>query len=247
MKMLSLLDGSCWRRAGLVVFALLLAGAAPLSAPVPPAAPAPTPAPKVDVQELIRETQKMEQKAHQITLVWWTPKEFWEVSMAQNPGVTAAQAQEFVKVFQPYIVLAVFDGKVSPFGGITYRPEPEIRADLRVLDKAGTSYAALTEDQIQPDTKNLLAMMKPVLTNALGPLGQNMNFYVFPGKDAKDQPIAEAKTPGALAVKVGDREFKWRLPLSSLLPPKACAKCQEKCSGAWSFCPWCGTALPKGS
>jgi len=225
---------------GVIAVAILLAGAGA-------AAPAPEVRQegKVDQQALIQETQKMANHPPAMTLVWWVPEEFWRVTFSQNPAVTPARAEEFLKVFRPYLIVAVLDGNISPFGAVTYRPEAVVRETLRVVDKAGTAYAPLADDQVGADTKNVLAMMKPAMTAALGPMGQNLNFYVFPGKDAKDQPIAEAKKPGALVVKLGDREFRWKLPLGSLLPPKTCPKCQETCSGAWSFCPWCGTALAK--
>jgi hypothetical protein len=44
-------------------------------------------------------------------------------------------------------------------------------------------------------------------------------------------------------VKMGEKEFHWRLPLGSLLPPKICPKCGETFSGAYKFCPWDGSTL----
>jgi len=88
-------------------------------------------------------------------------------------------------------------------------------------------------------------MIKPVIANTLGPLGQNMHFLLFPAKDKNGQNIAEAKKEGAFSVKLGEREFKWRLPLGSLLPPKICPKCGEKLSGAYNYCPYDGTPLKK--
>ena len=32
---------------------------------------------RVDLNALIQETQKMSQKADEMTLVWWIPEEFW--------------------------------------------------------------------------------------------------------------------------------------------------------------------------
>jgi len=87
--------------------------------------------------------------------------------------------------------------------------------------------------------------MKPIFVNMLGPMGQNMCFFLFPAESADGRRIAEAKKEGAFSVKLGEREFRWRLPLGSLLAPKMCPKCKEKCSGAWNFCPWCGTRLLK--
>jgi len=79
----------------------------------------------------------------------------------------------------------------------------------------------------------------------LGPTGQNTHFFLFPAKNEKGQKIAEAKKEGTFSVELNEREFSWRLPLSSLLPPKICPTCGEKLSGAYKFCPWDGSKLPE--
>ncbi len=86
-------------------------------------------------------------------------------------------------------------------------------------------------------------MMSIPLTTILGPLGQNMHFIVFPSKNIKGQYIADVTKEGTFVVQLGETEFTWRLPLSSLVPPKICPVDGEKMSGAWKFCPWHGTKL----
>ena len=61
-------------------------------------------------------------------------------------------------------------------------------------------------------------MMKPIFVNMLGPMGQNMHFFLFPAKDKSGNLIADAKNEGSFTVKLADRPFKWRLPLGSILP-----------------------------
>lgn len=88
-------------------------------------------------------------------------------------------------------------------------------------------------------------MMKPLFANMLGPMGQNMVFFLFPSNNKEGQKIADSKKEGSFSVEMGEREFRWRLPLGSLLPPKICPTCGEKLSGAYKFCPWDGTKLPE--
>jgi hypothetical protein len=199
----------------------------------------------VDINALTQETQKMSQKADEITLVWWIPEEYWQVSFARDPNMTVAQAEEFIKVLRPYTVIVVVDGKIGAFGGITYKSEATIRAGIELKDSKGTRYRPLSEDKIDANTKNFLSMMRPVFANILGPMGQNMHFFLFPSKNKEGQKIADAKKEGTFSVKVGEREFRWRLPLGSLLPPKICPICRERLSGAYKFCPWDGTKLPE--
>lgn len=200
---------------------------------------------KIDLNMLIQETQKMSQETDEMTLIWWIPEEYWQVSFAQDPTTTEAQTEEFLKVLRPYTLIAVVDGKMGAFGGVTYRPEADVRAGIQIRDSQGAYYLPLSKDKIDVNTNNFLSMMKPVFANMLGPMGQNMHFFVFPAVDKDGRKIAEVKKDGDFSVELDGREFRWRLPLSSLLLPKVCLKCKEKCSGAWHFCPWCGASLPE--
>ena len=200
---------------------------------------------KVNLNELTQETQKMSEKPDEMTLLWWIPEEFWRVSLAQDPTMTSAGIEEFIKVLRPYILIVAVDGKMGSFGGITYRSEADIQRSIQIKDGQGTYYRPLSQDKIDADTRIFLSMMKPALADMLGPLGQNMNFLAFPAKNRKGQNIVDVKKQGKFSVKLDEREFRWRLPLSSLLPPKICSNCKEKGSGAWNYCPWCGTKLPE--
>ena len=209
---------------------------------------------KVNALALFQDTQKIlqtsassaEPKTEQMTLVWWIPEEFWRVSSAYDTTITEDQIEELIKVLRPYTLIIVVDATMSSFGAVTYRPEADIRAGIQIKDARGTIYRPLSENKIDADSKNFLSIiMRPIFANTLGPMGQNMHFFLFPAKTKNGRNIADAKREGAFSVKLGEREFRWRLPLGSLLRPKICSKCKENCSGAWNFCPWCGTRLPK--
>lgn len=197
----------------------------------------------IEVNAVLRDTQKMSNKTSEMTLVWWIPEDFWRVSLADKPNVTEAQIEEVTKLFSPYLLAVVVDGKVGPFAGVNYKPEADIRSIVKIKDKQGNIYRPLAEDKIDPDTRNGLAMMQPIFVNMLGPMGENMHFFLFPATDSKGQKIADARRDGSFSVLLDDREFKWRLPLGSLLPSKTCQTCGEKLSGAYKFCPWDGTKL----
>lgn len=198
---------------------------------------------QIDLNALISETQKMGEKADEMTLVWWLPEEYWQTVFAQDPTTTEAQTEEFLGVLRPYTLFAVVEGKIGPFGGVTYKAEEDVRGGTRLIDQEGTEYVPLGEDEVGADAKNLLSAMKPVLANILGPMGQNVNFFLFPAKGKKGNKLADPTQEGTFSVKLTDRAFKWRLPLGSLLPPKICPVDGEKLNGAWKFCPWHGVEL----
>ena len=198
---------------------------------------------KVDINALVQETQKMSDTSGEMTLIWWIPEEFWRASFEQDPNMTAAQTEQFIQVLRPYMLIVAVDGNIGTLGGVTYKSETTIRDSIQVIDGQGTRYRPLSSENIDADTKNFLSMMKPVFVNMLGPIGQNMHFFLFPAKNTMGQNIAVAKSEGTFSVKLDTRLFKWRLPLGSILQAKICPVDGEKLSGAWKFCPWHGVEL----
>lgn len=183
---------------------------------------------KVDLNAFIQETQKISKKPDEVTVIWWIPKDYWWVTLAQNPNVTAVMTEEFKKVFSSHIVLIVVDGKTGPFGAITYTPETAIRANIQIRDSEGVRYRPLNEDTNSRDSKNFLLMLRPVLANILGQMEQNIHFFLFPAENKGGQNIVEPQKERSFSVELGEREFRWRLPLQTLPMPKVCPTCGEK-------------------
>lgn len=198
---------------------------------------------KVDIVALTEETQKIIQSRDELAAVWWIPEEYWRVSFKQKPNMTEAKWEEFIKFLRPYTVFFALEGKVGTFGGVTYKSEATIKNSIQMIDSQGTHYRPLGDEKIDANTKNLLSMMKPILGNMLGPMGQNLHFFLFPSLSKNGKKIADAKKEGTFSVMLDKKEFKWRLPLSSVIPPKVCPVDGEKMSGAWKFCPWHGVKL----
>lgn len=198
---------------------------------------------KVSIDALTSETQKGSDNVDKMILVWWIPEEYWRVTMSQNGTVSTAQIDEFLKIVSPYQVFVVADGMIGALGGITYKPEEEIRKSIQLIDRDGSRYAPIGEDKIGSDAKNFLSIVKPVLANALGPVGQNMHIYLFPAKNKENRQIMEATKEGAFTIRLGENSFTWKLPLGSLLPSKVCPVDGEELNGAWKYCPWHGEML----
>lgn len=207
-------------------------------------APAPAGAAEesINLSELTRETQKMIQKDNQMSLLWWIPEEFWRLSLEQS-AAGGERTSQFLEVLRPYIVLVAVDGKIGPMGGMTYRSEEDMRGALSVADARGNRFRPVGLMDVAPDAKNLTAIMKPVFANMAGPLGKNMHMVLFPAVDKEGKRIADAAARGSFTVFLGEREFRWRLPLGSVLPSRTCPSCGENHSGAYDYCPYDGTRL----
>lgn len=198
---------------------------------------------KVNLESLLTETQKGSAQVEKMALVWWIPPEYWEVALGQEKDISPTQISAFIKMLQPYTVFMVTDGRINDTGAITYRRESDIRGTIRLIDHQGNKYSPIPEAGIDSDTKSFLSMMKPILINMAGPLGQNLHFYLFPASNKDGLRIVDAKKEGSFSLNLGEETFKWKLPLGALLPPKICPVDGEVLSGNWKYCPWHGQPL----
>jgi hypothetical protein len=197
---------------------------------------------KVDLAQLTRETQLTHQDASKLELVWWVPADIWSAVMSER---TAREIREgTLGLFDDYLVFFVTEADLSPMGQINFRSEAQTRDRFRLLTADGKRISPLPESEIRSDMNVLLNSLRPVLANAAGAVGQNFRPLLFAARDAQGHVFADARKEGALRVVLGEREFRWRLPLAALLPPRRCPIDGEMLSGAFRFCPYHGAELP---
>lgn len=197
----------------------------------------------IDIDELIAETQISSNESDKIEIIWWIPVEFWEGIFDAEESMTEMQKKEMIKVLKPYSIFAIVVGTIGPFGGVTYTSLEQMEKTVKLNSSNREDYSPISYEELNSDTQILLASMKPVLKNMLGELGENMHFFVFPDLDKKKTRISDPKIPGAVIIEVNDKEYSWKTPLGSLMPPKFCPTCQERMNGAWEYCPWHGQKL----
>ena len=198
---------------------------------------------EIDFNAFVQEIQKMSQNPNEMTLVWWVPAEYWQEALGRDPSSTPQQISEIINLLSPYTLFVIADGHVGSFGGVTYKTRAEIFKSLQLVDNQVNTYFPLEDNEINADAQNFLSMMKPVFANMLGQMGQNMHFFVFPSTSVDGKKIADAKSDSTFSVLLGQRTFRWKLPIGSLLLPKTCPKCGEQLNGAYKFCPWDGAQL----
>jgi len=197
------------------------------------------------LDDIIKETQLTVGGKDTAGLVWWLPTEFWEQSAIQQ-GNSPEQARTTFAPMRNYTMIIVAVGKIG-LGNINWHSENEIRSNTTLRDSDGQAYQPLKE--ISPDAQGIASIVKPVLANILGPTGQNLQILFFPAKTAKGKSIADPTRAGSFSVLLSnltsqkESEFAWRLPLSSLSPPKFCPMGKERVEASWKFCPWHGNRL----
>lgn len=196
-----------------------------------------------DLQALAQETQKLYQSSDEVTLVWWLPEAYWQATLSQNPAIGDAQLQQFLSTIRPYTVIAVVAGSIEPFGGIRYESRDVLHDATTIRDPAGTTHAPLADEAVDPGMRNLMDMLRPAIANVLGPLGQNIQFMVFPARNEDGVAIVDPTGSGFFDVTVAEREFSYRLPLGSLLPARFDAETDERFPGNYLYNPFTGSEL----
>ncbi|HUK24261.1 MAG TPA: hypothetical protein VLV49_06755 [Terriglobales bacterium] len=225
-----------------------LAQAAPPKAKTPQGVTAPVKATIHDtaVPDLLRETQVSIGEKGYAGLVWWVPFEFW-LQSAEARGVSREKTAENLKALKDYTVVGMFLASVTDFGAFHYVTPLELRQKVTLRDSAGNEYKPI--DNPAEDAKTLAAVMKPALTNAMGPAGENFEMMFFPARAKNGEPIADATAKGMFAVVLRDPPdlpeivYQWRLPLTSVSPPKYCPVGKERVQANWDYCPWHGVSL----
>jgi hypothetical protein len=194
-----------------------------------------------DVREFIHETQQSATAAQQLTLAWWIPEEFWELSLANNPGVPPQTAQEIRSAFHDYQVFALLRASTGLQGltGVATRADLLGNARLQIGDQV---ISPIDSDKVPGGVQVMLGAMRPMLASTLGQLGQSMELVVYPAIVDQHRLLDPLK-PGSFNFTLYDQTFHWRLPLASLLPKKVDPKSKEEFPGNYDYNPYTGGKL----
>jgi hypothetical protein len=200
---------------------------------------------QVNIDAFFTETQKATADPGRVDTVWWIPTIFWLITNSQDPTVSQSDFEDLARVLDPFIIIGTVAGNIGPFGGVSFRSKAEVEEHLTCITSEGKQLKIVGMDEVNADVKNLLSVLKPVLTNVVGPMGENMHFFLFPSRDESGSFYADPTMNGFFSIELGNDTYTWKLPLASLLTPKTCPKCGEELSGAWAYCPWDGATLPE--
>jgi hypothetical protein len=196
-----------------------------------------------DLQKVIQDTQRMAQEPSRVTLVWWIPTEFWDLALKNNPQATVEARAQFTKAMSDYLVFAVVSADMGPLGGMSPKDRAAIEANTTLL-VGGNVIAPLTKDTMSADALNFVTIMKPLMANMLGQVGQGMEFLVYPNPPKGAEKISAVK-PGSFSYTAFGHRYDWSLPIGSLLPPKIDEKTKQIFPGDYLFNPYTGEKLSK--
>jgi hypothetical protein len=200
---------------------------------------------KVDYQAMIRDVELVNKSADELVLSFWMPTEFWRVSLTSSGRMTPQGIDDFVKVLQPYTLIAVLQGKTG-IGTIDYREPEYLVQAVTIEDARGNVYKPLAPSDVDAAMKGIVQAMKPMLTNMLGNMGSHMEFLFFPALSKDGQRIADPTKEGSMTVHFENTPLRYRLPLGCFLPAAVDAKTGEQFPGNYRYNPFTGSQLIRG-
>lgn len=196
---------------------------------------------RADVGAVIQESQKMTQIESGSVFVWWLSPEFWEVSFKESGELSEAQLEEFLDFFDNYTVFLLGKSTHDSEGNLSGASPAELRKSA-TLTVNGREYEPLLPVAVDEDSMAFYASLKPMMMGSMGEMGELMEIVLFPG-EVDGKRLIDAKKEGAFHFSLFGRDYKWKLPLGSLLPPVFDPETGEEFPGSYKFNPFTGKKL----
>ena len=203
----------------------------------------------VDVSAMTNETQRTSYGGG-VHLAWWIPPEYWEASLSRDGNVTDAARKQVLDTLRGYSMIAVVQAEVGALGNFTFYERDAVIKGLKLELSDGKDWASLVPlAEVPQKLAPLLKVLGPILSSAMGPMGQNMNFFVLDDQK-KGERLISPYEPGMLRITLSDNKgvklepLLIEFPLDSLYVPRRCPN-GKPAHVSWMVCPWDGSKLPQ--
>ncbi|MVO07574.1 hypothetical protein GOQ30_00180 [Flavobacterium sp. TP390] len=198
---------------------------------------------KVNYTDYVRDVQKWDKNENNMALSFWIPTSFWKVIFQDNEQFTPGAINQIQTVFDDFVIICALNMDVKFNGAISYTSDDDLKKEISIIDSNGIIYTPLQKEELSSEVLSFLNRIRPTFSNMMGKMGEGMHFYVFEVKDKKGLNLINEYQKGEFTVKHSNREFKYELPLVSLLPTKECSVDHAEMKGNWNFCPIHGVKL----
>ena len=214
----------------------------------------PRPIAEVNSDALLAETQwsstQPVKDGQHMAIVWWLPVEFWQVSLANQPDIDPDVRNLMLNMLQDYMILAVAQSDITPQAAFRFYERTEIEKSMRVVVKRqGKDDRRLVPTKsVGSQVELMLRDIGPILENAMGATGKNLQLFVFEDKIKRvDARRLDPYKTASLEVRLLSRDgtafqTSFDTPLDSLFVPRTCSN-GKPAHVSWSFCPWSGKKL----
>ena len=195
----------------------------------------------VDMQALLKETQRMNFDNNNIKLIWWMPSEYWSEILKDDKTMTQEQLDKFVSKLENYNILAIVNGKMNITGSMNFQKYNEIVQET-IIKIDDIEYRALDKNTIDPKVITFFNIMKPMLASMLGQFGMGIEYIFFTGKNDMGYRLANPEKEGDFYINYRG-SYRYRLPLGALMPDKFDLETKEKFPGNYKYNPYTGGKL----
>jgi hypothetical protein len=198
---------------------------------------------EIDQMELVKELQIWIKKENKMSFSFWIPQSYWRIALKDNSAISNETISLIEETFRDYTMLCVTDMSISAKPTFIFKDEAVLRSEIRLIDFEGHEHLPIPNERLSSDIKAIMASITPVFIQMFGKMGEGMHFYLFKNTDSKNRRLINETEKGGFTVKHSNNEFKWTLPLVSMLPEKYCPIDQGIMKGNWKYCPIHGAEL----
>lgn len=198
---------------------------------------------KINSSDFINECVRNNGEIPNKQMVLWLPVDFWKI-IGVDMKLPDDYVSNVVYEMSKYMVFCVVDYGMSN-GQMVFRTADEIRPSLKLIDSAKAISLPLADKDISEKASEIVARLQPALARVLGQFGSGMQIFLFDGRGHNGQPEFDVRTSNRFSLSWDNASMTWRLPFSSVLPPKVCPVDDEPMKGNWDFCPFHGVKLIK--
>lgn len=200
----------------------------------------------LSLSEIMAETQFSSDDSEDLNLVWWIPTEFWQASSVNDPTISQEDQDALKSLVDQYTIIAVVKGEIGLFGGVKFDDFETIRKKFKVLYKDQKyrdlqEYNSLKDAELEPDLINFFDMIRPMLSNMMGALGENFHLLVY--QNHRNGALFNPYSDNQGVFELDDVKIEFQFPISSLIKRKLCPTDQALLKGTWNFCPVHGNPL----
>lgn len=204
---------------------------------------------KVDSDALAEECQESVEPTPGMNIIWYVPPEFWAATLHGEEGMSRKTVEDFTAAIEGHFLLGVLRADISDFGRFTFHNENKVREKLAVVyrDSDGKRHKLTAIEKPKAELQMILGMIKPVITAAMGNMGEGFHFYVYQDTGPQGERLVDPYAPGQLVIDMArlSEETGGRvtidMPLNTLYVPRTC--CNKSMHVSWNYCPHCGQPL----
>ncbi|HRJ73422.1 MAG TPA: hypothetical protein PLS03_14450 [Terrimicrobiaceae bacterium] len=197
----------------------------------------------IDFAKLSQETAQSHRDSKEFVFVWWIPTAILEVAMKAGLRSSEAERNKILKLVDGYTIFAVAHFRFGTHGEVAVMSREDLMETS--VFRVGNQVVPPEDEALMPYTVfQAINLLRPLTSQLVGGVDQGYHFIVYPNRKA-GKPMISPDQAGRFEYSVGGRDFRWKLPLGSVLPPMVDPITGEVFPGNYRYNPFTGGELRK--